>query len=421
MRRRVWFDLHSWLGLTAGLLLFVICWSGTIAVFSHEIDWALNPDIRAASHHGKTPFSHAADVVGAAFPDWQILEVNAPRHPGFAMEVLIGQQAGVTHRVYVDPVTLTVLGDTSYFNVQRFFRSFHMALFEADYFHVLGIPIGYFIVLLFAFPLLISSLSPFVFYRRWWRGFFKLETQKGAKVFWSDVHKIAGLWGVWFAAVISITSFWYLAEWFIPYQDAIAVSGGSSAHALEMWKLLDIASSSFPELHPTSVQFYSADEGIIFIVGHDGTTLTRGRAHIALDMQSGQVLEVYHQAKSGITARLMETVDVLHFGTFGGLWSQILYFMFGLSLCGLMLSGTHLHVKRRARRDPQNVIRGPILAAYVFTVVVLMMASVAGFSEIRAYGLDGEWPSTAPSVVGFVVLWTLSTIVILSVWLKSVR
>lgn len=36
---------------------------------------------------------------------------------------------GVRDRVYANPATGEVLGWTSYFNVQRFFRSFHMSPF----------------------------------------------------------------------------------------------------------------------------------------------------------------------------------------------------------------------------------------------------------------------------------------------------
>ena len=45
---RLLFRLLGWIGLNLGLLLFFVCFSGTVATLSHEIDWLLNPAIRAA-------------------------------------------------------------------------------------------------------------------------------------------------------------------------------------------------------------------------------------------------------------------------------------------------------------------------------------------------------------------------------------
>ena len=47
IKQKTFFTIHSWIGITSGLLLFVICWSGSIAVFSHEIDWLLNSKLQS--------------------------------------------------------------------------------------------------------------------------------------------------------------------------------------------------------------------------------------------------------------------------------------------------------------------------------------------------------------------------------------
>ncbi|MEZ0472722.1 PepSY domain-containing protein [Luteimonas salinilitoris] len=46
--RRLWFDLHSWVGLKLCLFLGFVCFTGTLAVLAHEIDWLLYPEIRVA-------------------------------------------------------------------------------------------------------------------------------------------------------------------------------------------------------------------------------------------------------------------------------------------------------------------------------------------------------------------------------------
>ena len=71
MKRRLWFDVHSWLGVLAGLMLFVICWSGTVAVFSHEIDWLLDARLRVEPRRGTAPatWGQLQASVGKAFPD----------------------------------------------------------------------------------------------------------------------------------------------------------------------------------------------------------------------------------------------------------------------------------------------------------------------------------------------------------------
>lgn len=48
----------------------------------------------------------------------------------------------------------------------------------------------------------------------------------------------------------------------------------------------------------------------------------------------------------GAGERIVHTVDPLHFGTFGGLATRLLWAVFGLVLTGLAASGAYLYVKR---------------------------------------------------------------------------
>jgi uncharacterized iron-regulated membrane protein len=416
--RRTYFAWHSWIGLTFGLMLFVICWSGTMAVFSHEIDWLLNPDLRANVADTPIDWQAAHDAVRAAYPDWAIREINAPRHAGFAMEVLAQPEPDKDFRVYVDPVTYQVLGDTSYFNVQRFFRSFHMSLFDGGGVEIAGVPLGYFAVGLMGVPLLISLITPLIFYKRWWRGFFKLERGKGAKIFWSDLHKLTGLWSMLVGVLIAVTGIWYLVEWWTPEASYYQPEQEIAAPYLPVERLVSIAQEARTDLDIRSLYLPASNEGFFHAVGQDGTLLVRDSASVVINGATGMVVDTTSPSQTSLYFRWIDTADPLHFGNFAGLWSQALYFVFGLGLSGLALTGAYLQAKRQERRAPLKN-RKPILAAYTITVSLLLYAAFSGAIEIKAYGESGQWPDVALPVTMFISIWSGGTIAALTIWMRK--
>src|SRR5688572_31413101 len=75
------FQIHGWLGINLGLLLFIVCFSGTIATLSREIEWLVNPAVRASPPSDAAPFAswtawYAA--VQESHPAAEILSIDAP-------------------------------------------------------------------------------------------------------------------------------------------------------------------------------------------------------------------------------------------------------------------------------------------------------------------------------------------------------
>lgn len=421
--RRVFFDWHSWIGLNAGLLLFVVCWSGAVAVFSLELDWLADPRLRAAPTQGPMAWEAVYKGASAVKPGWTIIEVNAPRAPGYSAEALAEDPDGVWSRVYADPRTGEVLGSTSYFNVQRFFRSLHMALF-IDVFPIWGIPLGYVVVGLLAVVLLASLATSLLFYSRFWRGFFKLARRKGAKVFWSDLHKLTGLWSLWFVALIVVTGIWYLAEWKVtsePAAPAPPAAAGTVREGLPLDVLVQHAKSAKPDLEIHRLALWDRSAGMIEAHGQDGSLLVRDRAaKVWLDARDGRIIGVQRPDELSLLHRWIDTADPLHFGSFGGLWSKVVWFTFGLGLSGLCLSGAYLQAKRQARHRP-HAIRRPVLAAYATTAAVLILAAWRGYAEVQGYATAGELSATPLGVVLIIATWLALTFGALTWWVRSLR
>ena len=421
MTRRTWFRWHSWIGLTTGLLLFVVCWSGTIAVFSREIDLALDPGLSASPRTERIAWAAFERTIAAARPGWWVMQMTASHGPGTTLEAWAEDERGAIWRVDGDPATGAVLGVRSLFGVQRFFRSFHMALF-VEAWPIAGVPIGDWIVALLSIPLLASLVTSLVFYRRFWRGFLKLERRRGAKVFWSDVHKLTGLWSLWFLLAIALTGLWYLAERHLPEgAQPPQVTIDKTADLLGVGELVARAQRAYPELRINAVILQEFELGMIEMHGQDGGALVRDRAaRVWLDTRTGEVLRVQRSSDLGPYERWIEMADPVHFGNFAGLASKVPWFVFGLALSGLCLSGAYLQAKRQ-ERQAGAAYRGPILAAYGITVACLVLASWFGYEEIMSYGTGGAAPAVAPGVTAFIAAWTAATLVILTMWMRWVR
>jgi uncharacterized iron-regulated membrane protein len=409
------------LGLTCGLLLFVVCWSGTIAVFSHEIDWLIDSRIQAGAAPANLPWQKIEKAVHASYPGWRIAEINAPLHKGAAVEVLAEPVPDNLHRIYVDPSSATVLGHTSYFNVQRFFRSFHMSLFDTGRFKLFGVPVGYLTVALLSFPLLASLVTALVFFRRWWRSFFSISLNRGAKAFWSSSHKLIGVWSLWLTLVIGITGVWYLAEWYIPYPEESAEnSRANQSQPLSLDQLVTIAERNYPNLQVTAISNWEGG-AIIALEGQDGSFLVRDRAAgISVSRYSGAVTAIRKPSNMGAVDRWTETVDPVHFGNWGGLWSKTLYFIFGLGMTGLTLSGAYLQAKRQQVGTNANVGRVSLTIAYLFTLCACGFAIWGAYHEILGYGLGGNFPDVRLPTLAVILAWCSSTVLGLTIWIWKV-
>lgn len=422
LRRRTFFAWHSWIGLTAGLLLFVICWSGTVAVFSHELDWLADQRLRAPPAQ-QVAWQAIEEKVEAAKPGWHILAINGPLHPGFGAEVWVADPDDIWHRVWADPASGEVLGTTSYFNVQRFFRSFHMSLFIGGW-KVWGIPFGYWVVGLAAFILAASLITSLLFYRRFWRGILKLERRKGAKVFWSDLHKLTGLWSLWFIALIAATGIWYLVEWKVTSEAPAPqppAAEGSVTQTLPLNILLARAKQAYPALNIRTVVLDQMSSGLFEVHGQDGAWLVRDRgARVWLDARDGNPIAIRRAAEMRPLHRWIDTADPLHFGDFAGLWSKAIWFLFGVGLSGLCLTGAYLQAKRQQRQGV-GARRTPVLAAYSATACVLLASAPFAHQEMLRWGIGGELPQIPLNAGLIIAVWLFLTMAALAFWARAVR
>ena len=124
MSNKTLFKIHGWLGLNFGLLLFVICLSGTFATLSNEVDWLVNEDMRIQKSNQPVQWQAMVESLREQYPTGRNLGMYKGTYTGnadyFATVAYMAMPNDQTLKVYLNPSDGTIQGSTSFFNTQRF-------------------------------------------------------------------------------------------------------------------------------------------------------------------------------------------------------------------------------------------------------------------------------------------------------------
>jgi uncharacterized iron-regulated membrane protein len=424
--KKKWLDWHSLVGFSIGLLLFLICWSGTFATVSNEIDWLLTDAMRTKKQHTSSQdLVSAYKLVKQQQPEVEISAVISPDFVYSNIQVII-QIPNKTHEiVFVDVKEMIIKESIPTLTVARYFRSFHMSFFG-----FLGI--GKYLVCIFAIGLAISLISALKFYKNWWRQFFSQLNTKSRRAFIGGLHRLSGLWSLWFVAIITLTSLWYLFEAsrsdFIDGRFSYVDVYSGAAQPLpkidakkditDIGHLVGLALDAIPELDIGSISLNRG--GYVFITGQTDSILVRDRASkVYINPHTEEIVYAQRAAELSPYWLWSNMADPLHFGNFYGWISKTIWVIFGLILCYLSLSGTWMYMKRIAMKKSIENYQ-TIKWSLIMTMVVMWVAVI--FSAIMVY-LSGpvvngvrQLPAIPWPTASFIILWSMATIILLTIY-----
>jgi uncharacterized iron-regulated membrane protein len=357
-----WFALHSALGMTTGLVLFVIVLSGAIATLGDEIEWLVHPELRVSPAAERASWGEIVAAAEAAGEGYVGVSAWGPEAPYLPAQVYVQPPAGEFRKIYVDPFSGSVLGDSGYRTIQWFFRHVHMRFLLPDH--------GILIVGFFGMTLLVSTVTGVLTFKKWWRGAFRLRLGKGHRVFWGDFHRLSGIWSLWFLVLISVTGIWYGVEELIhdaggtlvypPFPEVAEVPAQAASHArVSIDVAVAAAQAALPGLETGAVRLSTQPRAPIVVHGVTGEVLVRDRANaVFVNPHDGSVMQIWSAAEAGPARRWVHTVDPLHFGSFGGLTTKLVWTFFGLLISAQILAGSWMWL-RRARTEARRAGAAP--------------------------------------------------------------
>lgn len=393
------YDLHSWTGITLGLFLYVVSFTGCFALFAHEIETWEDPASRLTVAENPVP-------INDTFMNW--IEEKAPGHditfvrlqypdiyqPYYRGLLFSRDSEGETHRASArwDTATGALLPERGD-GLSTWILDFHRDLMWPD--ELGGRQIGRFLVGLAGIVLLLSIVTGVVAHTKIVKEFFTLRYMRSVRLKWQDTHKVIGLWGAPFHTMIAITgAFLGVVTLLLPIMAALVFKGDVETATEKMGFAPPEASGiaapmlSFDAVglmrHPESGQPPAdvrirlwGDESTLYEVYFKADTELMAQEPLAINGVTGDIVTDSNLFERTFTNRVFAAFSSLHYGNYGGIALKILYLVLGLALSAVIALGLMMWLERRLHGNEGRKSPGFYRALSRLTIGVTLGAPLA--------------------------------------------
>lgn len=363
--------LHLWLGLSVGIIVFIVSLTGTLYVFKDEIQNSLRKEAIYVQKSSTSPLSIAV------LKEKVSLELNE-KYPLSAVEISLDknrsyrfsyyeknkkgwnyfEEVKINKLVYVDQYSGKILAvydeKYSFFNILKYI---HWSLLLNSEWgkYVVGIPTVVFIFMLITGIVLWWPNNKKARKGRFWFSWENVKTWKRKNY---DLHNVLGFYASFFALLISITGI-YFAYPYVKNTFNLVLSGSleqpkekdiksPDSLMVKNASVYDLTAQQTRKLYPASSSFRIPLNGKnkkgkelknipVTIYGEEGRFSERNA--LIFDKYSGKLLaEKPHQKLSNAEKYANANYDI-HTGSYFGLFGKILWFITGLICTSLPVTG----------------------------------------------------------------------------------
>ena len=427
--------LHTWSGVVLGSLLFAIFWMGTLSVFDKEIDRWMMPASRLAlpadfSYETMRPAYQAA--LAAKSPSVLLLVPNE-RNP--VITALWRAADGSFAQHMFDPRTGAELPDQGTLGGSRFIYPFHYSL----NLKVLGL--GYWIVGLCGMMMMVLCVSGVVIHRKIFADFFTFRPERKIRRATLDLHNVAGVLGLPFHVVISVSGLVILFSlyfpssiWAVYRQDArlfgreaygsyVRPPAKRAADLISFDAIVAKAKSVWGQGEPNYLYVFNPGDAAAYVqLNRSSEDVVSNISYVTyVDGATGALLSASKPEKSA--AATQRFIAGLHFIQFKHWTLRWLYFVLGLAGCVLIATGLLFWVESRRERHRKLGRSGArvVEAVTVASVTGVLIATLAFMVTNRALPLGASAFGVERSAIEVVVFHLIWLLTLLHAWMSAGR
>lgn len=390
--RKFFNDVHLWLGLSSGLILVLICFSGTVYVFNEELSEMATPHLYTVEAGAKRLPAEQFIATVEAHSGGKLSSVKIPDNPRSSYQYSVkmpGDNSRGGTAYMVNPYTGEILGNSKEPNgVKDFMRdmfSLHRwllldkieePLLSGYTNRELGSMISGWATIIFTLGCLTGFIIWFPKKIRNWKQGLKVKFSSNWKRLNHDLHNTLAFYSLIFLLIMGLTGPQWSFQWYRDglqkslgtYQpkDAPKPKGPKSAKPADgnfqiasISGLLAQADEQLP-YKGDYVLTIPADSSSALVVNKYKTGFFAPAApnRLSFDQFSGALLKTDIFSDKPFNERVAGSIKALHIGTVYGTFTKIIYFITCLIATSLPITGTLIwwnKLKKKKRTKPKPV------------------------------------------------------------------
>ena len=370
--RKLMNDTHLWLGIGSGIILFLVCLSGTILTFEEEIKSVFYEELEVDSSLDNTLSLEqlVTKIAGEGSVNSITIPYASDEPYQFSIKTDVKQRRGTTF--YVDPFTGSYQKEVKNSADGFFFTMFKMhrwLLLDSK----IGRPIVGVATLIFFFMCLSGLYLWFPKKIKWknLKSGFKIKFSANWKRINYDAHNTLGFYACIFLVIMTLTGLCWSFEW---YRDAGSSvlgtkifgnrGGGAAVESqmkagepdLSLSQIYGVANKEFPYEGELTFSLPANDTEPYRIRKKNAASMSPIIADQLVLDRNGVVLQKEIFRDKPVNVQIASLIKPIHTGQIYGLFSKTIYFLACLIATSLPVTGTLIWVNKLKKKRKRKML-----------------------------------------------------------------
>lgn len=404
------YDVHSWSGLVLGLFIYVIAFTGSLALFYNELQTWEDSAKRLTATDTPALMMPALETwidTNALNEEIDSVKFYYPKdHQPYFKALMVTKNLDATenaHEIRWNSQTGEVLAVKNS-GLTDWLRDFHRHLMWPT--QLGGERLGRFLVGIAGITLMLSIITGIITHTKIIKQMFELRTEGSQLLKWQDLHKVLGLWPLPFHTMVAFTgAFLGVISLLSPILAVLAFKGdteslvaavfgnqqkaaGIEAPMLSVDDIGLVPLASSGQLPSNIVIRNWGDQNATYKVSFQTNQELASFDSQTINGVSGKLIKEELVATIPSANRVTSSVSPLHYGNYGNIWLKMAYLILGLILCIVAASGLIVWLKRRLNKsdEPNKLTRyKKVTKLIIGTIFGLPIASIAIFHLDKFY------------------------------------